>query len=231
MLVASDLAPADTAGLDPALVLALVTEKGGATSHTAIIARQLGIPCVVGVAGALGLAGRRHRAGRRDRRHRRPRRRRGRCPGPGRGGPGGARGGRVVDRPRRDHRRRPGQAAGQRRGRRVGPLGVRRTGRGSGPVPHRAVLPRPARGADGRRAGDDLRRGARRLRRQGPVRRRTHPRCRLGQADRLRDARGRGEPGPRRPWAAARAEQPRAAGAPARRDRRGGVRRRAPRPG
>ena len=55
VLVASDLAPADTAGLDPALVVALVTEKGGATSHTAIISRQLGIPCVVGVAGALGL--------------------------------------------------------------------------------------------------------------------------------------------------------------------------------
>ncbi len=55
VLVASDLAPADTASLDPAMVLALVTEKGGATSHTAIIARQLGIPCVVGVGGALGL--------------------------------------------------------------------------------------------------------------------------------------------------------------------------------
>ncbi|MDX6371958.1 MAG: phosphoenolpyruvate-protein phosphotransferase system enzyme [Nocardioidaceae bacterium] len=55
VLVAQDLAPADTASLDPALVLALVTEKGGATSHTAIIARQLGIPCVVGVSGALGL--------------------------------------------------------------------------------------------------------------------------------------------------------------------------------
>ena len=55
VLVAADLAPADTAGLDPALVLALLTEKGGATSHTAIIARQLGIPCVVGVAGALEL--------------------------------------------------------------------------------------------------------------------------------------------------------------------------------
>ena len=53
VLVAADLAPADTAGLDPQVVLALVTEKGGATSHTAIIARQLGIPCVVGVAGAL----------------------------------------------------------------------------------------------------------------------------------------------------------------------------------
>jgi len=56
VLVAADLAPSDTAGLDPAVVLALVTERGGATSHTAIIARQLGIPCVVGVVGALGLA-------------------------------------------------------------------------------------------------------------------------------------------------------------------------------
>lgn len=56
VLVAEDLAPADTAGLDPALVVALVTERGGPTSHTAIIARQLGIPCVVGTAGALGLA-------------------------------------------------------------------------------------------------------------------------------------------------------------------------------
>jgi phosphotransferase system enzyme I (PtsI) len=55
VLVAADLAPADTAGLDPALVLALVTERGGPTSHTAIIARQLGIPCVVGTHGALEL--------------------------------------------------------------------------------------------------------------------------------------------------------------------------------
>jgi phosphotransferase system enzyme I (PtsI) len=55
VLVAEDLAPADTAGLDPALVRALVTERGGPTSHTAIIARQLGIPCVVGVAGVMAL--------------------------------------------------------------------------------------------------------------------------------------------------------------------------------
>ena len=53
VLVALDLAPADTAGLDPALVLAIVTERGGPTSHTAIIARQLGIPCVVGAGGAI----------------------------------------------------------------------------------------------------------------------------------------------------------------------------------
>jgi phosphotransferase system enzyme I (PtsI) len=51
VLLAEDLAPADTAGLDAATVVALVTEKGGPTSHTAIIARQLGIPCVVGVHG------------------------------------------------------------------------------------------------------------------------------------------------------------------------------------
>ncbi|MDT9593836.1 phosphoenolpyruvate--protein phosphotransferase [Nocardioides zeae] len=57
VLVAADLAPSDTAGLDPAVVVGLVTRHGGATSHTAIIARQLGIPCVVGVAGALELPG------------------------------------------------------------------------------------------------------------------------------------------------------------------------------
>ena len=55
VLVAADLAPADTAGLDPRVVLALVTERGGPTSHTAIIARQLGIPCVVGTNGALDI--------------------------------------------------------------------------------------------------------------------------------------------------------------------------------
>lgn len=51
VLLADDLAPADTAGLDPAMVLGIVCEHGGPTSHTAIIARQLGIPCVVAAAG------------------------------------------------------------------------------------------------------------------------------------------------------------------------------------
>lgn len=51
ILLAQDLAPADTAGLDPNLVIALATTLGGPTSHTAIIARQLGIPCVVAVDG------------------------------------------------------------------------------------------------------------------------------------------------------------------------------------
>jgi phosphotransferase system enzyme I (PtsI) len=51
VLLADDLAPADTAGLDPARILGLATRFGGTTSHTAIIARQLGVPCVVGVGG------------------------------------------------------------------------------------------------------------------------------------------------------------------------------------
>ncbi|PSL55308.1 phosphoenolpyruvate--protein phosphotransferase [Saccharothrix carnea] len=55
VLVARDLAPADTAGLDPAKVLALVTEEGGPTSHTAILARSLGIPAVVACRGILDL--------------------------------------------------------------------------------------------------------------------------------------------------------------------------------
>ncbi|HVV09081.1 phosphoenolpyruvate--protein phosphotransferase [Amycolatopsis sp.] len=55
VLVARDLAPADTAGLDPKQVLALVTEEGGPTSHTAILARALGIPAVVAVRGLLAL--------------------------------------------------------------------------------------------------------------------------------------------------------------------------------
>ncbi|MFY9714247.1 MAG: phosphoenolpyruvate--protein phosphotransferase, partial [Microbacterium sp.] len=52
VLVATDLAPADTAALTGGNCVALVTEQGGPTSHTAIIARSLGLPAVVGVAGA-----------------------------------------------------------------------------------------------------------------------------------------------------------------------------------
>jgi phosphoenolpyruvate-protein phosphotransferase (PTS system enzyme I) len=55
ILIADDLAPADTATLDPTLVLALVTARGGPTSHTAILARALGLPAVVGCAAALGI--------------------------------------------------------------------------------------------------------------------------------------------------------------------------------
>ncbi|MFF1831625.1 phosphoenolpyruvate--protein phosphotransferase [Paenarthrobacter sp. NPDC058040] len=51
ILAAEDLAPADTATLDPAKVLALVTSGGGPQSHTAIIARSLGLPAVVAAHG------------------------------------------------------------------------------------------------------------------------------------------------------------------------------------
>src|SRR4051812_10539247 len=51
VLLADDLAPADTAGLDPTRIVGLATRLGGTTSHTAIIARQLGLPCVVAVGG------------------------------------------------------------------------------------------------------------------------------------------------------------------------------------
>ena len=51
MLLAVDLAPADAAGLNATRCLGIATEEGGPTSHTAIIARSLGIPAVVGIHG------------------------------------------------------------------------------------------------------------------------------------------------------------------------------------
>lgn len=51
VLVARALTAADTAALDPAVVLGFVTEAGGPTSHVAIIARSLGVAAVVGAAG------------------------------------------------------------------------------------------------------------------------------------------------------------------------------------
>ncbi|GAB3621555.1 phosphoenolpyruvate--protein phosphotransferase [Glutamicibacter endophyticus] len=56
VLAAVDLAPADTATLDPAKVLALVTSDGGPQSHTAIIARSLGLPAIVAAGQSTELA-------------------------------------------------------------------------------------------------------------------------------------------------------------------------------
>lgn len=53
ILVADDLTPSDAAGLDPACVLGFCTAGGGPTSHSAIIARSLGIPAVVGTGPAV----------------------------------------------------------------------------------------------------------------------------------------------------------------------------------
>ena len=55
IIVAEDLTPADTAALNLKFALALVVEKGGPTSHTAIVARGLGIPAIVGCSGVMQL--------------------------------------------------------------------------------------------------------------------------------------------------------------------------------
>jgi phosphoenolpyruvate-protein phosphotransferase len=53
ILLAEDLTPSDTAAIDPARVVGFGTALGGGTSHTAIIARALGIPALVGAGPAL----------------------------------------------------------------------------------------------------------------------------------------------------------------------------------
>jgi phosphocarrier protein FPr len=53
ILVAEDLSPSDTAKLDPKMVLGICTAAGGPTSHTAIIARSLDIPAIVGAGSAI----------------------------------------------------------------------------------------------------------------------------------------------------------------------------------
>ena len=55
VVVAQDLFPSDTASLKREMVLAIVTEVGGATSHTAIIARSYEIPALLGVSDAMNL--------------------------------------------------------------------------------------------------------------------------------------------------------------------------------
>jgi phosphotransferase system enzyme I (PtsI) len=56
VVVAADLSPADTARLDPRRVAALITEQGGPTSHTAIVARAMGIPAIVACPRATSIA-------------------------------------------------------------------------------------------------------------------------------------------------------------------------------
>ncbi|RLB79010.1 MAG: phosphoenolpyruvate--protein phosphotransferase [Deltaproteobacteria bacterium] len=49
LVVAHDLSPAETMQMDRSKVLGFITDKGGRTSHTAILARSLNIPAVVGL--------------------------------------------------------------------------------------------------------------------------------------------------------------------------------------
>ncbi|MBI3445388.1 MAG: phosphoenolpyruvate--protein phosphotransferase [Magnetospirillum sp.] len=53
VIVAEEMTPADTALLDPAQVAGLATIAGGAEGHTAIMARSLGLPSVLGIADLL----------------------------------------------------------------------------------------------------------------------------------------------------------------------------------
>lgn len=54
VIIADELSPADTALLDPKRVAALVTTTGGPEGHSAIMARSMGLPAVLGVQGLLG---------------------------------------------------------------------------------------------------------------------------------------------------------------------------------
>jgi phosphotransferase system enzyme I (PtsI) len=55
VVCAADLSPADTATLNLELVQAIITEEGGPTGHTAIIAAQLGVSCVVKATGIMSV--------------------------------------------------------------------------------------------------------------------------------------------------------------------------------
>ena len=53
ILAADDLAPSETVQLDKAKILGFITEGGSGSSHTAILARTMGIPAIIGVGNAL----------------------------------------------------------------------------------------------------------------------------------------------------------------------------------
>lgn len=56
LVVAHDLSPAETMQMDRSKILGFITDKGGRTSHTAILARSLDIPAVVGLESVTSLA-------------------------------------------------------------------------------------------------------------------------------------------------------------------------------
>ncbi len=161
ILIADDLSPSDTARLDPALALGICTAAGGPTSHTAIIARSLGIPAVVGAGdslldladGTAGGAGRQQRDPGIGADGGRPRRRGTRAGGSGRAARGRA--ARLL--PARHHDgRRPHR--GGRQHRRTGGGGQGGGGGRGGcrAAAHRVPVPRPRPGPDRGRAGRRL---------------------------------------------------------------------------
>lgn len=56
IILAEDLAPSETVQLDRAKVLGFVTAKGSANSHTAILARTMGLPAIIGIGDAFNPA-------------------------------------------------------------------------------------------------------------------------------------------------------------------------------
>lgn len=55
IVAADDLAPSETVQLDKSLILGFITAGGSANSHTAILARTMGIPAIIGAGDALQL--------------------------------------------------------------------------------------------------------------------------------------------------------------------------------
>jgi phosphoenolpyruvate-protein phosphotransferase (PTS system enzyme I) len=55
IMLAESISPADTALMDPTRINGFAAEQGGAQGHTAIMARSLGIPAVLGLAGAASI--------------------------------------------------------------------------------------------------------------------------------------------------------------------------------
>ena len=53
IVAADDLAPSETVQLDKSLILGFITSAGSANSHTAILARTMGIPAIIGAGAAL----------------------------------------------------------------------------------------------------------------------------------------------------------------------------------
>jgi len=56
IVIAEDLMPSDTALMNRENVLGIISEKGGVTSHVAILAKSLGIPAAVGVTGVVSIS-------------------------------------------------------------------------------------------------------------------------------------------------------------------------------
>ena len=153
IVLARDLSPSDTAQMRKERVLGFAIDMGGKTSHTAIVARSLEIPAVVGLEDDHG-AGRQRRPADHRRQHRAG------LPPPRRGDGALLRGAapslpplrhRAAQAARtagRDARRLPDRPRGEHRAARGAALGARARRRRDRPLPHGVPLPQPRGHAD-----------------------------------------------------------------------------------